>query len=143
VVAWAQSCPLSYEGVFLEIRELHDRKEVLNEATEEVEQFAGDQILFMRKQLSEEGKLKTDEDGTMWIKVEEEQGVKEIVADAEKRETKNEENYYSVIVVNTLLDLGILFKFDYFLKKFSNNLLLTIEFEKFLKIHFVRAEFYF
>lgn len=143
MVAWAQSCPLSYEGVFLEIRELHDRKEVLNEATEEVEQFAGDQILFMRKQLSEEGKLKTDEDGTMWIKVEEEQGVKEIVADAEKRETKNEENYYSVIVVNTLLDLGILFKFDYFLKKFSNNLLLTIEFEKFLKIHFVRAEFYF
>jgi len=91
VVAWARSCPLSYEGVFLEIRELHDRKGVLNEATEEVKQYAGDQILFMRKQLSEEGKLKTDEDGTMWIKVEEEQGVKEIVADAEKREAKNEE----------------------------------------------------
>jgi len=90
VIAWAQSCPLAYSGFALEIRELKGTEASISEAPAEVKEWAGDQIVFTRKRLFEQGKMKKDEDGTLWFKVEDEEGVKEIVVEAEKREEQNE-----------------------------------------------------
>lgn len=91
VTVWAQSCPISYDGFALEVRQLHEGMKAISEATPEVKEWAGDNILFMRKQLIEQGKMKREEDGTLWAKVVEEDEIKEIVAEAEKREAQNEQ----------------------------------------------------
>jgi hypothetical protein len=88
VIAWARSCPISYDGFALEIRQLRDTGKSIKEATSEVREWAGDQIVFMQKQLLEQGKMKKEEDGTLWVKLEDEKEVKEIVAEAEKREAQ-------------------------------------------------------
>jgi hypothetical protein len=90
VITWAQSCPISYGGFALEIRELQDTTSSITEAPAEVKGWVGDQIVFMRKQLLEQGKMKRDQDGTLWSKVEDDEEVKELVGEAEKREEQNE-----------------------------------------------------
>jgi len=94
VIAWARSCPISYDGFALEIRQLliQDMDRAVSEMPSESKEWAGDQILFARKKLFEEGKLKKEDDGNLWVKIEEDQGIKEIVAEAEKRETEKEQD---------------------------------------------------
>jgi hypothetical protein len=90
VIAWARSCPISYDGFAVEIRQLRDTGEAISEATSEVREWAGDQIVFMRKRLFEQGKMKRDDDGTLWIKLEDEKEIKEIVEEAEKRDARTD-----------------------------------------------------
>ncbi|KUJ10924.1 uncharacterized protein LY89DRAFT_689476 [Mollisia scopiformis] len=82
---WAQSCPIAFDGFALEIRQLTDTDKTISEATPEVKEWAGDQIVSARKQLVEEGKLKKEEDETLWVKVEDSEEIKEVVTEAEKR----------------------------------------------------------
>ncbi|KAH8680683.1 hypothetical protein BX600DRAFT_504443 [Xylariales sp. PMI_506] len=91
-VSWAQSCPISYEGFAIEIRQLQDSETALNNAPSELKEWAGDQIVSVRKQKLEEGKMRKDEDGTLWAKVEDDGVVKEIINDAEKRDVQNDHN---------------------------------------------------
>jgi hypothetical protein len=88
VIAWGQSCPISYDGFALEIRELQNTMTAIAEAPAEAREWTGDHIVSIRKKLAEEGKLKEEEDGTKWVKLEDEPVVKEIVAEAEEREAK-------------------------------------------------------
>jgi len=91
-IAWAQSCPLSYDGFALEIRQLKDVEAAISEAPSEVKERVGDQIVLARKHLLEQGKMKKEEDGTLWVKLEDEKWVTGVVAEAEKREAEKEEN---------------------------------------------------
>jgi hypothetical protein len=91
VVLWARSCPLSYEGFSLEIRQLQDAEMSINGAVSQARDWAGEQIVFLRKQLLEQGRMRRDEDGTLWAKVEDTPEVAEIVAEAEKREAEKDQ----------------------------------------------------
>jgi hypothetical protein len=88
VIAWARSCPISYDGFAVEVRQLRDTGEAISEATPEVREWAGDQILSVQKQLLEQGKMKREDDGTLWGKVEDQKEIKEIVQEAEKRDAQ-------------------------------------------------------
>lgn len=90
VVAWARSCPVSFEGFALEVRQLQDSGAAISEAPSDVKEWAGDQILSTRKQLLQQGKMKKDEEGTLWVKVEEDPKIKKVVAEAEERQGINE-----------------------------------------------------
>jgi len=90
-IAWGQSCPISFDGLALEIRQLQDLNAAVEEAPQQVREWSGDTIMNGRKRLLEEGKMRRDEDGTLWVKVEDPEGVSEIVAEAEEREAKKEE----------------------------------------------------
>jgi len=90
VIAWAQSCPISYDGFSLEIRQLQNNEKVVAEAEPEVKEWVGDQILSTRKKMLDQGKMKKEDDGTLWGKVEDDKEIKEIVADAEKRDAQNQ-----------------------------------------------------
>jgi hypothetical protein len=92
VVAWARSCPISYDGFSLEIRQLQEFKKSLNDAQPEAREWAGDHIVSTRKKLLEQGKMRREEDGTQWVKVEDEEAVKEIVAEAEERKARKEQD---------------------------------------------------
>jgi len=85
VVAWGRSCPISYDGFALEIRQLRDLQTSISEAPPEATEWVGDHIVSTRKQMLEDGKMKKEEDGTQWVKLEDEEVIKEIVADAEER----------------------------------------------------------
>jgi len=91
-IAWARSCPISYDGFALEIRQLKDLKESIDEAPPEVREWTGDYIVSVRKQLLEEGKMKKEEDGTQWVKLEDQEGIKEMVVEAEEREAQKEQD---------------------------------------------------
>lgn len=88
VIAWAQTCPIPDGGFSMEIRELKGTAAVFEEAPPEERDTAGDMILSMRKELLEEGKMKKEADGTQWVKLEDEDGIKQVVAEAEEREAK-------------------------------------------------------
>lgn len=86
VVAWAQSCPISYDGFALEIRKLQSAAEILDEVDGETADRIGDLVVSQRTKLIEEGKMKKEEDGTLWAKVEDdEEQVREMVKKAEER----------------------------------------------------------
>ena len=92
VVAWGRSCPISYDGFALEIRQLRDLQASIDEAAPEATEWVGDYIVSKRKELLEEGKMKKEEDGTQWVKLEDEGGIKEIVAEAEERAAQKEQD---------------------------------------------------
>jgi len=92
VVAWARSCPISYDGFALEIRQLMDVKTSLSEAPPEATEWVGDHIVSTRKQLLEQGKMRREEDGTQWVKLEDDEGIRKVVAEAEEREAQKEQD---------------------------------------------------
>ncbi|KAF7541396.1 hypothetical protein G7054_g557 [Neopestalotiopsis clavispora] len=92
-IAWAQSCPLSFEGSSLEIRRLHDPMKSVEEMPSDIRERSGDQALATRDKELQEGKLKKDEDGTLWAKVEFEGPVKDVLAEAEERRAQREQEY--------------------------------------------------
>ncbi|KAE9370068.1 hypothetical protein N431DRAFT_509004 [Stipitochalara longipes BDJ] len=91
VVAWGRSCPISYNGFALEIRQLKDLKNSISEAPPEATEWVGDHIVAKRKELVEEGKLKKEEDGTQWVKLEDGEEIKKIIAEAEEREAQKDQ----------------------------------------------------
>jgi hypothetical protein len=92
VVAWGRSCPISYDGFALEIRQLRDLKTSISEAPPEATEWVGDHIVATRKQLLEQGKMRREEDGTQWVKLEDEEEIREIVAEAAEREAQKEQD---------------------------------------------------
>jgi hypothetical protein len=92
VVAWARSCPVSSDGFALEVRQLKDLKTSISEAPSEVTEWVGDHIVSTRKQLLEQGRMRREEDGTQWVKLEDEEGIREIVAEAEERGAQKEQD---------------------------------------------------
>ena len=92
VVAWARSCPVSYDGFALEIRQLKDVIMSLNEAPVETKEWVGDHIVSVRERLLEEGKMRKEEDGTQWVKLEDEEGIKELVVEAEERKAQTKQD---------------------------------------------------
>lgn len=91
-ITWARSCPIAYGGFSLELRQLQHIGDSMNEAPSEVREWIGDHIVSVREHLAEEGKLKKEEDGTQWVKLEDEGGIKEIVAEAEERKAQKGED---------------------------------------------------
>lgn len=86
VVAWAQSCPISCDGFALEIRKLQSSAEILGEVDGETSDHIGDLVVSQRKKAMEEGKMKKEEDGTLWAKVEaSDEKIEEVIKKAEER----------------------------------------------------------
>lgn len=91
VVAWAQSCPISCDGFALEIRKLQSAVEILDEVDGETSDRIGDLVISQRKQMIEEGKMKKEEDGTLWAKVEDkDEKLRKVVQKAEDRAVSEE-----------------------------------------------------
>ncbi|ETS73849.1 hypothetical protein PFICI_14795 [Pestalotiopsis fici W106-1] len=91
VIAWAQSCPLSFEGCSLEIRRLHDTKKAIEDIPPDIRERTGDQMLATRERNLQEGKLKKNDDGTLWAKVELEGPAKDMLDEAEERKAQKEQ----------------------------------------------------
>ncbi|KAH8895232.1 hypothetical protein GQ53DRAFT_820070 [Thozetella sp. PMI_491] len=92
VIAWAQSCPVSYDGFSLEIRALEELDITSSKMPSELKEWAGHRIISRRKELLEEGQLRRDEDGTLWARVVDDKPTKDLVAEAEKREAEGSES---------------------------------------------------
>jgi hypothetical protein len=76
----------------LEIRQLKDVIMSLNEAPVETKEWVGDHIVSVRERLLEEGKMRKEEDGTQWVKLEDEEGIKELVVEAEERKAQTKQD---------------------------------------------------
>jgi hypothetical protein len=92
VITWGRSCPIYYDGFALEIRQLKDVIMSLNEAPVETKEWVGDHIVSVRERLLEEGKMRKEEDGTQWVKLEDEEGIKELVVEAEERKAQTKQD---------------------------------------------------
>jgi hypothetical protein len=92
VIAWAQSCPVSYDGFSIEIRAAEEVDITSSQLPSEFKEWAGHRIVSRRKELLEEGKLRKDDDGTLWARVVDDQPTKDFVAEAEKKESEASEN---------------------------------------------------
>ena len=65
VIEWLEGYPLYGDGLSFEIRQLVEQVE-----DKQAKGFIVDQIVLGREKLKQEGKLRKDEDGSTWMKVE-------------------------------------------------------------------------
>ncbi|KAI0470989.1 hypothetical protein GGR56DRAFT_658524 [Xylariaceae sp. FL0804] len=87
-VAWARRCPMPFDGFHLEIRQLRDAEALVREMPAWAGEAAGDRVLEHRREAREQGRLRVDGDGTMWVRVEKEKWLEEKVGEAEKRKAE-------------------------------------------------------
>ncbi|KAF3025141.1 hypothetical protein E8E14_014705 [Neopestalotiopsis sp. 37M] len=90
-ISWAQSCPLSFEGSSIEIRKLQDTKTAVENTPADIRERTGDQMLATFDKELQEGNMKKSNDGTLWHKVELEEPLQDVLAEAEERRAQKEQ----------------------------------------------------